>query len=195
MHNTIVRELGALDAGEVSRWKSTFGDVRQLGYLTTDLMGTIEYFVNRLHIGPWFVAANRYLRGVDYRGSKMDVRLSTAHANSGGMQIEIIEPDPSQQSVYSEWLARDGSPKRALVQHMAWWVPDYATAFRLAQARGYEAVQHGSSAQGGFAYFQHAALTEFNMEVTELTAERVAKYDRIAEAAAQWDGKDPIRLI
>ena len=195
MHTTQVRELDAVAADEVRRWKQCFGDARQLGYLTTDLMKAIEFFVDGARIGPWFVAANRYLRGVDYRGTVMDVKLSTAHANSGGLQIELIEPDPDQVSIYSEWLARDGNPKRALVQHMAWWVPDYAEACRLAEARGYARVQHGSSAQGGFAYFQHAALPEFNFEVTEVTPDRTAKYQRIAAAADGWDGTAPVRIL
>lgn len=188
------REMpAAIGADELRSWKKCFGDARQIGYVTTDLMKAMKFFIDSARIGPWFVAANRYLRGVNYRGTVMDVKLSTAHANSGGVQIEIIEPDPAQESIYSEWLGRDS--ERTLVQHVAWWVPDFGEAFRLAKARGYDPVLHGSSAQGGFAYFQHAALPEFTFEVTEITPERSAKYDRIAQAAAQWDGSEPVRFL
>lgn len=193
LHEVKVPIIGDIKADELRRWKQCFGDARQIGYFTTDLATSIRFFVENARIGPWFVAANRYLRGVSYRGTTMDVRLSTAHANNGGVQIEIIEPDPSQQSVYSEWMARQGCG--TLVHHTAWWVKNYTEAFRLAEARGYEAVLHGRATQGGFAYFQHPAMPEFSFEVTELTPERQAKYDRIALAAAQWDGSDPVRSV
>lgn len=193
IHEVQVPVIGTVDADGLRRWKQCFGDARQIGYFTTDLAATVRFFVEQARIGPWFVAANRCLRGVSYRGTTMDVKLSTAHANNGGVQIEIIEPDPSQQSVYSEWMARQG--RGTLVHHIAWWVRDYAEAFKLAEARGYEAILHGRATQGGFAYFQHPAMPEFSFEVTELTSERQAKYDRIAQAAAGWDGSDPVRII
>ena len=180
----------AVAAADVAEWRRCFGDARQVGYVTTDLMKTIRFFIDNARIGPWFVAADRYLRQANYRGAVMDVNLSTAHANSGGMQIEIIEPDPAQQTIYSEWLAQG---ERTLVQHIAFWVPDFQAALRLANARGYEVIMRGTSAQGGFAYLQHRDMREFTFEVTELTPDRLAKYDRIAKAAAQWDGSSPVR--
>ena len=183
----------AVDGSEVAEWKQCFGDARQVGYVTTDLMKAIRFFIDNARIGPWFVAADRYLRQVNYRGTIMDVKLSTAHANSGGMQIEIIEPDPLQQSIYSEWLAHQGT--RTLVQHLAWWVPDFQAALRLARARGYEAILHGSAVQGGFAYFQHPAMPEFTLEATEITPARTAKYELIAKAAERWDGSEPVRFL
>ena len=182
----------AVATADVAQWKQCFGDARQVGYVTTDLMKTITHFIDNARIGPWFVAADRYLRQVNYRGTIMDVKLSTAHANSGGMQIEIIEPGPLQQSIYSEWLAHG---ERTLVQHLAFWVPDFQAAFRLATARGYEAILHGSAAQGGFAYFQHPAMPEFTLEATEITPARMGKYQLIAQAAANWDGADPVRFL
>jgi hypothetical protein len=183
----------ANNADAIGQWKACFGDARQLGYVTTDLRRLVKFFIDNACIGPWFLAENRFLREANCRGRIMDIKLSTAHANSGGMQIEIIQPDPEQASIYSEWLARVSG--KSLVQHMAWWVPDYPQAFRLAQERGYEPVMHGRSAQGGYAYFHNAGLPEFAFEVTELTPERSEKYHRIAQAAADWNGSDPIRFL
>ena len=65
------------------------GPVRQIGYVVTDLDQAMTGWLE-LGVGPWFVMRGLALQA-DYRGEPCETTLSLAFANSGEMQIELIQ--------------------------------------------------------------------------------------------------------
>lgn len=168
-----------------------FGDIRQAGYVTRDLRRSLDFMVEKVGIGPWFVAERVAFKECAYRGQPTELELSIALANSGSLQIELIEQIGNTPSIYTEWLAR--FPEDEVLQHYSSWPTDYDAVCERAKALGHVAIQEGRTARGPFVYFEHAANPAFIYEVTEYTTARRRVFEQIAEAARDWDGADPVR--
>ena len=66
------------------------GPIRQVGYVVRDLDRTIAAWL-ALGIGPWFTLRELPQAGCEYRGALSEPVLSIAFANSGDMQLELIQ--------------------------------------------------------------------------------------------------------
>ncbi|MCL7466731.1 VOC family protein [Phaeovulum sp. NW3] len=169
-----------------------FDDIRQIGYVTPDLQKAMTFFIEKAGIGPWFVAERVPVETCTYRGQPLKLEMSIALANSGDVQIELIQQTNSEPSMYSEWLRRN--PEGDVPHHYSSWSDRYDEVFATAISLGYEAVQEGCSGFGPFAYFQHPDNPSFVYEVTDFTAPRRRMFEQIAAAAVKWDGSDPVRF-
>jgi hypothetical protein len=167
-----------------------FGGVRQLGYITRDLEGAVGLLVETAGIGPWFVR-DRCLTGVINRGQEISINIKVALANSGALQLELIQPRVDEPSVYNEWLAK--YPELLLVQHVSSWSENFDESYASALRSGYQAALQGATGSGRFAYFQHPDRPDFTFEVAELTEVRRTGMQQIADAAKNWDGRNPVR--
>ena len=76
---------------------------------------------------------------------------------------------------------------------MAFWPDDYDAACHAALAEGYMVGQEGALPRGRFVYFQSSAHAGTVFEFNEITPVRRRIIDTIRDAAADWDGRDPIR--
>jgi 4-hydroxyphenylpyruvate dioxygenase-like putative hemolysin len=167
-----------------------FGPIRQLGYVVRDIERAMEHWVRHLRIGPWFhvehfqFVSYRY-RGVDYGG--MDATV--AMANSGDMQIELIQQRCDTPSLYRDFLATSGEG----LQHLAFWPDDYDAACARAAALGYRIGHDGALPRGRFVYYESSGHPGTVFELNEITAERRNIIATIRDAAAGWDGSHPIR--
>jgi hypothetical protein len=167
-----------------------FGEIKQIAYITRDFDAVIDFFI-KTGIGPWFIAKKRPMRDVTYRGQRVDLEISLGMANSGPLQVEVIEPTNDAPSIYQDWLAK--YPGQLMVQHVAAWPADFAGADRRVLEAGYQSVMSANLPGGAFAYYEHPDHPEFVFETAELTDERRDIWGAIARAAQDWDGQDPIR--
>ncbi|MCA0338448.1 MAG: VOC family protein [Proteobacteria bacterium] len=167
-----------------------FGEIKQVAYVTRDFDRAVDFFL-KSGIGPWYVHKKRWMRNLDYRGTRVDVEMSVGVANSGSLQFEIIEPTNDVHSVYSEWLQQH--PHELLVQHLSSWPEDFVGAEKRVRAAGYKAVMAGMLDAGAFGYYQHPDRPGFTMEMAELSPARRAIWAAVARGAVDWDGSDPIR--
>jgi Glyoxalase/Bleomycin resistance protein/Dioxygenase superfamily len=166
------------------------GAVRQLGYVVHDLDRAIGDWL-ALGVGPWFVLPERPQTG-SYRGQPCTVPLSIALANSGDLQIELIQQHGDTASIYTEYLA---TGQQGLHQ-LAWWAEDFTAALGRARATGWPVVwSGGDEGSTRFAYLAPPAGPVPILELMELTAgtEHLARLVR--DAAAGWDGTDPVRRL
>jgi len=162
----------------------------QLGYVVHDIQSSMRAWSERLRIGPWFynprLALDHYcFRGTDYE----DFNMSYALANSGDMQIELIQQRCSTPSIYREFLDQHGEG----LQHLCVWPEDYDATYALARASGLSAVQEGRMGTIRFAYFADAVHGGTSLELSEMRPSRIPGIEAIRAAAANWDGADPIR--
>lgn len=167
------------------------GNIRQIGYVVPDLDAALADWV-RLGVGPWFVIRGLPQR-VTYRGAPCAVTLSLALANSGDLQIELITQHDDTPSVFTEFLAARG-PAGGFHQ-LAYWTEDFDATMAGIEQAGWPVVWSGGE-DGGvrFAYAEPptgAAIVEI-MELTEASA-GMATF--VQQAAAGWDGTDPIREL
>jgi hypothetical protein len=167
-----------------------FGEIKQVAYVTRNFDKAIEFFL-KAGIGPWYVHKQRWMRNLDYRGSKVDVEMSVGVANSGSLQFEIIEPTNPVKSVYTEWL--DAHPQELLVQHLSSWPVDFDAVEKQVFAAGYQPVMCGMLDAGPFGYYQHPDRPGFTFEMAALSPTRRWIWNAVAQGAVNWDGRDPIR--
>src|SRR5271166_2461752 len=118
------------------------GPVRQIGYVVEDFDRWVTSWL-AAGVGPFYVMRGLTQRAL-YRGRPCQVTLSLGLANTGDMQVEVIQQEDSAPSVYSEFLAsgREG------FHQLAWWVNDFDSAVRSAEAAGWPVVWSGGQAEG-----------------------------------------------
>src|SRR5262249_20879144 len=117
----------------------TFGKIAQIGYVVTDIHASMDEWV-RHGVGPWFYIDNVVTDYFTYRGSDSDMKMSVAIANSGDVQLELIQPRNDAPSAYKDFLdsGRQGA------QHIAYWSNNFQDLYDSALAAGYTVAQEGS---------------------------------------------------
>jgi hypothetical protein len=172
------------------------GPIRQVGYVARDLDRAMADWL-ALGVGPWFVV-REYTQQVIYRGKASEVTISIALANSGDLQVELIQQHGDTPSIFTEFL---GSGREGFHQ-FAWWVTDFDAAVTSAEAAGWPVVWCGGESgetdnpETRFAYVEPPAggpATIF--EIMELTDVTRGMGVFVRDAAKDWDGSDPIRTV
>jgi hypothetical protein len=170
-----------------------FGPVRQNGYVVRDIRAAMDRWINVVGVGPWFYIERVQTDYFRHRGRDSNAEMSIALANSGDLQIELIQQRNDAPSMYKEFLdaGREG------LQHVAFWSKEYQTLYDRALSLGYTVGHEGQigGEQGRFAYFD----TEFHpgtvIELSDISGNKGRFFDHIRRIAAEWDGTDPIRDV
>jgi 4-hydroxyphenylpyruvate dioxygenase-like putative hemolysin len=169
-----------------------FGPIAQNGYIVDDVEKAMDHWATKLGVGPFFYMRGMTFQSYAYKGRKSAPVISVAMANSGDLQIELIQQLNDAPSSYKEFLKESGPG----LQHVAVWRPDYDAAAKQFQATGLEVLQEGSAGEGRrFAYYDTRLHSGCIMEVFELAPATKEFFDVIRDAAKTWDGIDPIREI
>ena len=169
-----------------------FGPLRQMGFVVRDVEKAMRHWVEVCGVGPWFHARDAVLPEFTYRGARHDgLRLSVAFANSGDVQIELIQQLCGTPSMFRDFLAEGGG--REGLQHWAAWPEDYDGLYRRALAGGCTVGQEGMLGGGRFAYLATEGHPGTVVEIVERTPARRSRAESIRAAALDWDGSDPVR--
>ncbi|MEJ0070265.1 MAG: VOC family protein [Pseudomonadota bacterium] len=166
-----------------------FGPLRQMGYVVRDIEKAMHHWVEVCGVGPWFYAERLPLTAFSYRGQAHDIHVSAALANSGDVQLELIQPRDSVPSMYRDFLAAGHEG----LQHWSSWPENYRELRDRAVADGWTIGQEGMSARGPFVYFLNEGHPGTVIEMAELTPNRKRIFEAVRVAAVDWDGRDPIR--
>jgi hypothetical protein len=167
-----------------------FGPMRQIGIVVRDIEQAMRHWVEVCGVGPWYYTDRLALTGFTYAGKRYDdIHVSIALANSGDVQIELIQQRCDTPSMYQEFLScgREG------MQHWSSWPENYEEVYRRALQRGFTVGQEGQSPRGPFVYFRNEGHPGTVIEMAEMTATRRSIFGQIRQAALDWDGADPIR--
>ena len=167
-----------------------FGKIAQNGYVVHDIQAAMRHWVEVMGVGPWFYFEKVTVDYFRHRGRDSDLDMSVALANSGDLQIELIQQRNAAPSMYRDFLA--SGPEG--LQHVSTWPVDYEATLARALAAGHRIGQQGSSSRGPFAYMEtEGAHRGSCMEIAAYTETRKRQFDAIEAAARDWDGRDPIR--
>ena len=170
-----------------------FGKVSQNGYVIRDIAAAMKHWVEVMGIGPWFYVEDVKTDWFKYRGVDSDVKMSVALANTGDLQIELIQPRNDAPSMYKEFLdaGHEG------LQHMAYWTNDYQALYDKALGLGYVVGHEGSigGEKGRFAYFDAQNHPGTVIEISDISGPKGELFAYIRKVAQDWDGSEPIRIV
>jgi hypothetical protein len=167
------------------------GEIRQIGYVVRDLDVAMRSWCD-LGVGPWFTLRNLEQPNCTYRGQLSEPTVSIGFANSGPLQVEVIQPHDDRPSIYREFLDAGCEGYHQL----AWWAEDFDGLMSKADAAGWPVVYSGNQGGTRFAYFELDAAISTIVEVMELNDLTRGMAGMVASAAAEWDGvTDPIRSL
>lgn len=170
-----------------------FGEIRQNGYVVTDVEAAMRHWSQVLGVGPFFYFDRVPIEGFRYRGEPSALEVSIALSNSGPLQIELIQQRNDAPSMYRDFLARE---PRGGLQHVAYWTADFDADFGRLQEAGYTVAQSGCiGRRGRFVYLDTEAAPGTVVELSEVSGGKGRLFAQIAETAAQWDGSDPVRTL
>ncbi|MFC8525879.1 VOC family protein [Nocardia sp. NPDC057227] len=157
------------------------GPIRQIGYVVADIEEQLREWLE-LGIGPWYV-----LRGVEqtgsYRDSACTVSLSIAFAQSGEVQLEVIQQENDAPSIYSDFAGG--------FHQLAWWAEDFEAALERV---GRPVVWSGDSATR-YAFFESDGGPAPYLELSEYTERTAGLARMVRDAAERWNGADPVRSL
>ncbi|NVO13474.1 MAG: VOC family protein [Rhodoplanes sp.] len=167
-----------------------FGEVRQIGYVVEDIEAAMRYWAGTLGIGPWFYAERIVDQDFYYKGEPSPIVRSVALANSGFIQMELVQQRNDAPSMYLDFL-RAG---RTGVQHFAYWTTTFDEHLAKATAAGMTVGMGGQvGANGRYVYFDCEYHPGTVIELSEVSGPKGRLFRTIREASEGWDGANPIR--
>jgi hypothetical protein len=152
----------------------------------------MRWWIDNAGVGPWYWF--RSTMEYTYQGTRDATELIFCLANSGPMQLEIIQQMGPQPSIYQ--AVASGSFELDVAHHYAFWPPDaqtYDSYVAIAENLGLTVVQEMHVSRGRVTYWQAGGPTSPILEIAEYSESRQAMRDRVASEAEFWDGSDPIR--
>lgn len=171
-----------------------FGDIRQIAFIVDDIDRAMGLWAETLGVGPFFV--KRHIRFSDfvYRGqSGPSPEVSIALANSGYIQVELIQQHDDTPSIYREFI----DAGRQGMQHVSSWTTteEQQKKRTVLLEQGYTLAQECVIASSGvrLLYFDTEQGDGACMfEISDLKEpHHYARVMGIRSAHDAWDGQNP----
>lgn len=172
-----------------------FGEIRQIAFVVEDIDTAMDFWTDTLGIGPFFVKRDIRFANFKYRCNETgSPRVSIALANSGFIQVELIQQQDNTPSIYLEFLQ---SGQQGL-QHVSSWLTSTQLAHKKLELteKGYEIAQECVIPSSGvqLVYFSTGkgagkGAADVIFEISDL--KEPGHYERvmgIKEASTNWDG-------
>jgi len=141
-------------------------------------------------VGPFLINRDIQVAQARHRQAPTATRFSTAVAQSGDVQIELIEQLDDGPSVY-----RDTVPAGATgFHHIAFIDADFTAAVARLTDQGHEIAADGLFGEMRYAYVDTTASIGCMTEIVEDKPAIRAFFGAIRKAADRWDG-DPATLL
>ena len=167
-----------------------FGAIRQNGYVVRDIEAAMRHWSDVLGIGPWFYAPHAPIHDFTYRGEPSHPDVAIALANSGQLQLELIQQHNDAPSLYRDFLATGQQG----LQHVACWTENFASERQRAIDLGFRIGHEGVTGRyGPFVYFETTSHPGTILELSDVGGLKRRLFQHIRDAADDWDGRDPIR--
>lgn len=165
-------------------------DILQYAWVVPKLEEAIHHWHRLLGIGPFLVNREIRLGSPRHRGQPSTTRFSTAVAQHGSAQIELIEQHDDGPSAY-----RDLVPAGQTGFHHVAIIPaDYDAVLARYLADGFAVAADGVFGDLRFAYVDTSPAIGGMTELLEDKPAIRAFFGAIRKAAERWDG-DPKGLI
>jgi catechol 2,3-dioxygenase-like lactoylglutathione lyase family enzyme len=161
----------------------------QLAWVVNDLEEAAHRFSRIYGCGPFLMNRHIQLGNPCYRGEPVRTDFSTALAQAGEVQIELVEQHDDTPSVYRD-LHPAGSEG---FHHVAVLVPDVALEVERYRALGFATGVTGRFGTAEFAYVDTAPAIGHMIEILPDNDLLRGFFGAVRQAAETWDGSNPIR--
>ncbi len=171
------------------------GTISQLGYIVKDLDAALNFWVKVLGVGPWAVVKDLSPTNFNYRGKPGELVMDCAVANSGDLQIELIQSKSKSPNFYTECLEKGMTG----IHHVSFWQDPahFDDAYNHLVSNGFKLAQSGEvgGPDGKFAYLDNENYPGVIIEISKLGGPKAIMYRVLADVCRYWDGEDPIRYF
>ncbi len=168
----------------------SFGDIRQVGYLTNDIEKAMQAWVQKSGVGPFTWYRNVSLKAV-YKGEPSVIEMDVGIAYRGNQQIELIQQTNDAPSPYRQFFQQG----RMGMHHIAYGSRDMDADLQKAKDAGFDIICTIDAMIGRYAYFQDPAMPENFFEFLAVTDDLENFWQKSMEEARNWDGSKPIRAM
>jgi methylmalonyl-CoA/ethylmalonyl-CoA epimerase len=109
--------------------------VSQVGIVVRDIEKTAAFYYSTFGVGPFAIVPEVKFEGVILRGSPTNAKIKVAFAQSGPLQIELIQPLEGE-NIYTEFLDTKGEG----LHHLGFQVDDFDSMLAEFKSKGIEPV-------------------------------------------------------
>ena len=162
-------------------------DIVQIAYHVRDLDSAIARWNAATGLGPFLVRRHIQLSDVRYSYLPSTLDISAAFVQSGDIQVEFIHQhcDLPRHFVTCSARSEEG------FHHVAIAPSDRQAMLDHYQKLGFDVASDFHTLGGGGASYVDARGTFGHMIEIYDVSERIKRlYDRVADAAAEWDGRE-----
>jgi hypothetical protein len=164
--------------------------VIQMSYVVPDIRAAMRTWVDKLKVGPWFLLDHFSGLNPRYRGRDSTADVSLAMSFAGHMNIELIQPNDAEPSVYREWIDKRGYG----FHHWGRASRNFDRDVERYQALGHDLVfLAGVPSGGSVAYMDTTDLLPGYVELIEIGESFEAVFSKFYRATIGWDGAEPVR--
>lgn len=169
----------------------TFGDVIQLAYFPTDFDAAMQYWIETVGVGPFYVLNDVRLIDMKYKGQPTDAPFTMAIGYWGDIQIELIKTDSDAPSLYAgEYAVRDR------LHHVCVFVKDIQAVRAACAEAGAEVIVEGKVGEDGeVIYVDPGQGPGHVIEYLQPMSGSEGLFQMMKDAARDWDGSDPVRVL
>jgi methylmalonyl-CoA/ethylmalonyl-CoA epimerase len=129
----------------------TLPPVHQLGFVVRDIEKTCKHYEAVFGTGPFSPVIDVDMDGALLRGTPVKTKIKVAFVQSGGVQIELIQPVEGH-NVYTEFLETKGEG----IHHLGYQIDDIEAAKAAFRSKGLEPVFCRDMGVMEFAYYDTA---------------------------------------
>ncbi|PYE12815.1 glyoxalase/bleomycin resistance protein/dioxygenase superfamily protein [Williamsia limnetica] len=167
----------------------TPGAIVQIAYVVDDVRAAAEDFASRTGAGPFFVRRNQVTSALGPDGTAGSFDHSSAYGQWGHTQIEFVEVHSAEPAAFAQTALVSNH-----IHHVAIMVSSFGDQQRQFADSGWPAVLTATTPNGNnFAFHDARAQLGHLVEIYEPRPTILALYRRVADAAVDWDGRDPVR--
>jgi hypothetical protein len=171
-----------------------FGPVRQLAHVVRDIDAALPFWIETMRIGPFFTFEAPPDESTIFRSKPCRAHTRFALAQSGALQIELVQPVNDAPSPFREFLdaGREGE------HHVAFWTDTFDRDMAKYAAAGFATVMFAAPfgrKDCRLAFLDTDAAPGPMIEISETSGPKGELFRKIAAAGHAWDGRNPIRAI
>lgn len=171
---------------------SLLGAPVQVAYAVPDAVDAAERWAADCGAGPFFVRPDIELFDVVHRGRPAAFDHTSAYGQWGSIMVELVQDHTDGPSVVHDAFP----PGTSGLHHLAHIVDDVPATIRTLVDRGHELAMSARTGNGTEFHFIDALATHGHfIELYPRSDRLLAFYAMVADAAAGWDGTDPVRLL
>lgn len=165
----------------------------QFCWLVPDLDAGMAAWTRTAGVGPFFRFDQVAYEQPVYRGKPGgNAAITAAIAQAGDVQIELVcPPHDAQRTIWTEGLVSG----RKGFHHAAIYCHDYDATLAAYTKGGSEVIFTGLMMGFRVAWIDTVSTLGFLMEVIDANPVADSIFAQFKSAAANWDGKDPVRRL